>query len=120
MFAFSNLKSLTDAELWKSFDDHFEMISTLFVNYLKQTNATVITSGDYEPFDIISLMTTDQFAVMLDILFDKLVKISEFGELQVSDLAYSAAQNKRAKPNSLFLFRHLGFLLFRNSTTPFS
>lgn len=82
----SDLKSLTEPELWKTFDDNFELISNLFLNYLRQTDATVKTAGDYEPFDIISLMTTDQFSIMLDILFEKLVKIGEFGEIQVSGL----------------------------------
>lgn len=84
MFICSDLKSLTEPELWKSFNDNFEMISNLFLSYLKQTVSTVITSGEYEPFDIISLMTTDQFSIMLDILFDKLVKMGEFDELQVN------------------------------------
>lgn len=75
---------MTDQEIWKSFDDHFEMISNLFSSYLKQTDATVKLAGDYEPFDIISMLSTDQFSIMLDILFDKLVKIGEFGDIQVS------------------------------------
>lgn len=82
---FSDLKSLTEQELWKSFDDHYEIISNLFSNYLKQTDATVIRANDYNHFDMISLLSTDQFSVLLDILFDKLVKIGEFGEINVSE-----------------------------------
>ncbi|XP_055317326.1 uncharacterized protein LOC129576367 [Sitodiplosis mosellana] len=76
-----DLKSLTDDELWKSFDDHYAVVSNLFLDYLKQTDATVRKSDDYNHIDMLSLVTTDQFSVMLDILFDKFVKIGEFGEI---------------------------------------
>ncbi|XP_031630546.1 uncharacterized protein LOC116345382 [Contarinia nasturtii] len=77
----SDLKSISDSELFKSFDDHNKMISDLFHDYLKQTDAKVRQFGDYNHFDMISLFTTDQFSTMLDILFDKFVKIGEFGEI---------------------------------------
>lgn len=79
-----DLKSLTDEELWKSFDDHNELVSNLFLSYLKQTDAKIQKADDYSHFDMISLLTTDQFSVMLDILFEKFVKIGEFGEICVS------------------------------------
>lgn len=75
---------MTNEDLWKSFDDHYEVISNLFLSYLKQTDATVRKADDYNHFDMISLFTTDQFSVMLDILFEKFVKIGEFGEICVS------------------------------------
>lgn len=96
LYFHSDLKSMTDPELWKAFDDNFEMITNVFENYLKQTDATVITSDDYEPFDIISLMTTDQFSIMLDILFEKLVKIGEFGDINVGRFIFSSCSFESA------------------------
>lgn len=83
-FYCSDLNSLTEDELWQSYDEHYDVISNLFLSYLKQTDATVQRAGDYNHFDVLSLLTTDQFSIMLDILFDKLVKIGEFGEINVS------------------------------------
>lgn len=83
-FIYRDLKSITDDDLWKSFDDHYEFLSEKFLSYLKQTDPTVEKAGDYNPFEMISLMSTDQFSVMLDVLFDKFVKIGEFGDISVS------------------------------------
>lgn len=74
---------MTEAELWQSFDEHYEVVSSLFSNHLKQTDQIVQKAGDYNHFDMISLLTTDQFSIMLDILIEKLTKIGEFGEINV-------------------------------------
>lgn len=75
--------TLTDEDIWKSFEDHQNTILDLFHIYIMQTDPTVQKSNDYNNFDIISLVSTDQFSVMLDILFEKLVKIGEFGNISV-------------------------------------
>lgn len=75
--------TLTDEDIWKSFDDNQNTILDLFHIYIMQTDPTVQKSNDYNNFDMISLVSTDQFSVMLDILFEKLVKIGEFGDISV-------------------------------------
>lgn len=78
------MKSLTEAELTETFGEHQDMMLNLFNNFLKQTNDSIQKSDDYNHFDMISLLSTDQFSYMLDILFDRFVKIGEFSGISVS------------------------------------
>lgn len=82
--------TLTEEDIWKSFDDHQNTILDLFHIYIMQTDPTVQKSNDYNNFDMISLVSTDQFSVMLDILFEKLVKIGEFGDISVRIYDFSS------------------------------
>lgn len=97
---------MTEQELKESYDDNFGMISNLFLNYLKQTDASVRGAGDYTPFEIISLVTPQQFSVMLDILFDRMVKIGEFGEINVSFVQFTKIGNNKSGFDFFTFFFH--------------
>lgn len=71
---FSDLKLLTKEEIIQSYDEHSSFLANLFENYISETDATIHKATDYNNhFDIIqTLLTTDQFSIMLDILYAKI------------------------------------------------
>lgn len=64
-----------------TFDGCRAHLTKLFNDYLKQTDENVRKAGDYNPMDVMSMISHDQFGAMADVLYENFTPI---GDINVS------------------------------------
>lgn len=75
-----------------TFDGCSSHLTQLFNDYLKQTDETVNKVGDYNPMDIMKMITHEQFGAMADVLYEKFTPI---GDINVSILRPRRSNKKQ-------------------------
>lgn len=75
------LETMAMNDLLATFDCCSAHLTKLFNDYLKQTDENVQKAGDYNPMDVMAMISHDQFGAMADVLYEHFTPI---GDINVS------------------------------------
>lgn len=76
-YVYRELEAVAIDDVLVTFGGCSSHLTQLFYDYLKQTDETVKKSGDYNPMDIMKMITHDQFGAMADLLYENFTAVGD-------------------------------------------